>query len=318
MMDGSLTLDSLVGEGSTFKALIQSELIQAKQYDEDIKLINFEELSIAIFIEHDQIRRVLRNQLHSWKAKSFLIQSMDHFYEQIKHSKLDFAIMDYELFNQELEQQFKEHNIRAIYVIDMLGITDDSFNGCTLTKPILPSTLTEIIINPEVSINKQKQHIAKVDSSQPSLTQENFIPTESDTNNQTKEGQQRVFVVDDNEINLIVGKGILNDLPLIIDSANNGEDILEKLKALPTLDYLPIVLMDCQMPIMDGYTATRLIREGKAGDWLKNAPIIAMTADAMTENRAECKEAGMDDFIGKPFDPKKLKDLVLKWSQKKP
>ena len=74
--------------------------------------------------------------------------------------------------------------------------------------------------------------------------------------------------------------------------------------------------MDCQMPTLDGYTATRLIREGDAGDWLKNTPIIAMTADVMNDNRKECTEAGMNDFIGKPFDPEKLKALIVKWSQK--
>lgn len=129
--------------------------------------------------------------------------------------------------------------------------------------------------------------------------------------------EQSVFVVDDNEINLIVAQGILGSLPIMLDTASNGEDILTKLRALNLQNNLPVILMDCQMPIMDGYTATRLIREGKAGDWLKNAPIIAMTADAMTENKAECEAAGMDDFIGKPFDPEKLKALVSQWSYKK-
>lgn len=325
LMDGALSLDSLIGEGSTFKALIQSELIQGKLYEENNDLVDFEEHSIAIFVKHDQIRRVLRNQLHAWKAKSFLIQNNEHFYEQIKQNKLSLAIIDYQLFNQELDQYLKDQEIRAIYLLSMHRSSNCLFEGSYITKPILPSELKSFILHPEKASIKQERYsnIESPDIANELVTQtnsgnESTTPADSLLENNTDKIEQKVFVVDDNEINLIVGKGILNDLPATIDTADNGEDILEKLKALPTQDYLPVILMDCQMPTMDGYTATRLIREGKAGEWLKDTPIIAMTADAMTENREECKAAGMNDFIGKPFDPEKLKALVKHWSHKKP
>ena len=323
MMDGALTLTSLIGEGSTFKALIQSELIQSKLYNENSGLINFATHSVAIFVEHDQIRRVLRNQLHAWKAKSFLIQNNTHFYEQIKQNKLSLAIIDHQLFDQELDQHLKEQSIRAIYLTTMHRTDEFQFKGSCITTPILPSELESFIAHPDKVNTRQEQDNSLVGSdisngkvTQANLDNESEAPS-SQIESNAENMEQRVYVVDDNEINLIVGKGILNDLPVTIDTAINGEDILDKLRALTTQDYLPVILMDCQMPSMDGYTATRLIREGKAGEWLKNTPIIAMTADAMIENRAECEAAGMNDFIGKPFDPEKLKALVMQWSHKK-
>ena len=325
MMNGALSLNSLIGEGSTFKAIIQSEIIQTRLSDEYNKLVNFEEHSIAIFVEHDQIRRVLRNQLHTWKAKSFLIQNIDHFYEQIQENKLSLAIIDYPLFNQDLDQQLKKQGVRVIYLTSMRRANEFKLEGNFITKPILPSELESVITYPDGPLINQEQDSSSIGSDTPiSNTTQASLNNESEAlanpllENNTEKIEQLVFVVDDNEINLIVGKGILNDLPVTIDTAVNGEDILEKLKALASQNSLPVILMDCQMPTMDGYTATRLIREGKAGDWLKDTPIIAMTADAMTENRAECKEAGMNDFIGKPFDPEKLKALVMQWAQKKP
>ena len=324
LMKGALTLNSVVGEGSNFKAFIQSDLVLSKLYDESNNPINFDELSVALFIEHDQIRRVLRNQLHAWKATSTLIQSVDHFYEQIKQNKLSLAIIDHQLFSQELDLKLKEQNIRAVYLKSMFQKNDVMLEANFLTKPILPSKLEFFISHPDQPTTQPEQDNRFIDSNiikrymiQTNLNNENEAHERPNLEGNTEKLEQTVFVVDDNEINLIVGKGILNDLPITIETAVNGEDILKKLKALPIQNVLPVILMDCQMPAMDGYTATRLIRKGEAGDWLKNAPIIAMTADAMTENKAECKEAGMNDFIGKPFDPDTLKALVMKWWQKK-
>jgi CheY-like chemotaxis protein len=193
-----------------------------------------------------------------------------------------------------------------------------------LIKPISPSHILSILS--EYNDPEERKH-GKINLATTPKDSEETIPkseintSEIDTkevsNIQDKQ-PQTVFVVDDNEINRIVGKGILGALPVTIETAINGEDLLEKLQKLSPLTQLPVILMDCQMPILDGYAATRLIREGKAGDWLQNTPIIAMTADAMNENKIECKTAGMDDFIAKPFDPEKLKQLVSQWSNKKP
>ena len=87
---------------------------------------------------------------------------------------------------------------------------------------------------------------------------------------------------------------------------------MEALQALATADY-DVVLMDCEMPEMDGYEATRRIRERPAGTRNPRIPIIAITADAMTGDRDKCLQAGMNDYLAKPVEPQQLADILEKW-----
>jgi CheY-like chemotaxis protein len=107
----------------------------------------------------------------------------------------------------------------------------------------------------------------------------------------------RVLVVEDNKINQMVARGLLSKEGADITMADNGElGVAAVAAARPPFD---VVLMDVQMPVMDGYAATRAIRQELG---LKILPIIAMTANAMASDRAACLDAGMDDHIGKPFE----------------
>ena len=106
----------------------------------------------------------------------------------------------------------------------------------------------------------------------------------------------RLLLVEDNLMNQLVAVGILERAGATVDIANNGEEALDKLRSAP--DAYRLVLMDVQMPVMDGYTATRAIRHELG---LK-LPVIAMTAGVMESERADCLAAGMDDFIPKPLD----------------
>lgn len=115
-----------------------------------------------------------------------------------------------------------------------------------------------------------------------------------------------VLLAEDNEINQEIAIAILNSFGLEVELAENG---LEAVQKIQTNQYA-LVLMDIQMPIMDGYQATRLIRKD---DRFNALPIIAMTANAMNTDRAESLKAGMNEHIGKPFDPEALKRLLGKW-----
>jgi PAS domain S-box-containing protein len=116
----------------------------------------------------------------------------------------------------------------------------------------------------------------------------------------------RVLVVDDNEINREVAVELLRGAGLRVDTADNGREALEMLKAAG----YELVLMDMQMPVMDGVTATGAIR---ANPLWKDIPVIAMTANVMPSYREECRAAGMNDFIPKPIDPSLLWSALLKW-----
>ncbi|MEN9841340.1 MAG: hypothetical protein RL376_1140 [Verrucomicrobiota bacterium] len=115
----------------------------------------------------------------------------------------------------------------------------------------------------------------------------------------------RVLVAEDNLTNQDIIQALLGKLELLVEIANNGE---EAVKAVAERRF-DLVFMDVQMPQMGGYEATRLIRESG----FKALPIIAMTANAMTGDREKCLEAGMDDYISKPFEPKDLVNVLKRW-----
>ncbi|MBK8176045.1 MAG: nitrate- and nitrite sensing domain-containing protein [Rhodospirillales bacterium] len=119
-----------------------------------------------------------------------------------------------------------------------------------------------------------------------------------------------VLLVEDNEFNQQVAREILNGFGVRVDVADNGAIALEKLKA----SLYDAVLMDMQMPVMDGFTATREIRSLGWAD----LPIIAMTANAMQQDRNECLAAGMNDHLAKPIDPQQLASTLARWLRQPP
>ena len=120
--------------------------------------------------------------------------------------------------------------------------------------------------------------------------------------------RKRILLVEDYEGNVIVALTLLQDAGYEVVVASNGKEAIQKLESVP----FDIVLMDVQMPVMDGYTATAVIRKMQAEGLLPPVRIIGMTAHALTGDRQKCLDAGMDDYIPKPFDPDKLEDLLAR------
>ena len=121
---------------------------------------------------------------------------------------------------------------------------------------------------------------------------------------------KHILLVEDNELNAEIGIELLNTFKVIIDLAKNGEECIKILEKMPE-GYYDLILMDIQMPIMDGYEATKIIRSFNN----KNAqiPIIAMTANAFEEDRKHALQLGMNEHLAKPVDIEKLKDVLTKY-----
>jgi len=119
----------------------------------------------------------------------------------------------------------------------------------------------------------------------------------------------RVLLVEDNPVNQGVVSKALSLLGVQSDSAENGEEAVERCRS----ERFDLVFMDCQMPVMDGYEATRQIRESEQLAGRMPVPIVAMTANAMAGDREKCLAAGMDDYIPKPVSISQLKDCLTNW-----
>jgi len=162
-----------------------------------------------------------------------------------------------------------------------------------MTKPVRRSELFHML---SVVLSGEAQHFVR-----PLITRHSI--RELHRRNTT------LLLVEDNIVNRKVALGILKKLGLHVDTATNG---IEALKAMETTPY-DLVLMDVQMPEMDGFEATREIRNPQSPIPNHDVPIIAMTAHAMQGYRDKCLKAGMDDYISKPVNPQSLGDMVTKW-----
>ena len=139
-------------------------------------------------------------------------------------------------------------------------------------------------------------------------------PSFSDLPKESPVRNFRILLAEDSPTNQLVALGMLSKLGFKVDAVANGREAVE---ALRTKDY-DLVLMDVQMPGMDGFEATRLIRSPKGQTKHPQIPILAMTAYAMVGDREECLRAGMDDYIAKPVSPAALATLLKKWIEKSP
>ena len=122
---------------------------------------------------------------------------------------------------------------------------------------------------------------------------------------------KKILLVEDNELNREIAQSVLEGMGFVIDSVEDGAQAVEKLFAVTPGEY-DVVLMDVQMPVMDGLEASRRIRAADS-EYLKNVPIVAMTANAFEEDRKAAIEAGMNEHIAKPIDVDKLKVALRKF-----
>lgn len=122
---------------------------------------------------------------------------------------------------------------------------------------------------------------------------------------------KRALVVEDNPVNQRVAMALLNRLGFQTEAVTNGKEALDKVHA----NHLgfDVILMDCQMPVMDGYETTRYIREWETANGLGRTPVIALTADVLPGTEQNCHESGMDDYLSKPVRKENLREVLERW-----
>ncbi|KEF32471.1 integral membrane sensor hybrid histidine kinase [Marinobacter nitratireducens] len=123
----------------------------------------------------------------------------------------------------------------------------------------------------------------------------------------------KALVVEDNLVNQRVAKAMLTRFGFETHAANNGQEALEHIQTQHS--GFDVILMDCQMPVMDGYETTRLIRDWERSNGQAGTPIIALTADALPGTEVNCRESGMNDYLAKPVRKENLREVLSRWVQ---
>ncbi|WP_435609369.1 response regulator [Pseudomonas knackmussii] len=177
----------------------------------------------------------------------------------------------------------------ALEAASQLSVELDS----VLTKPVTPSTLLEAI-----SVALGKGSLVERRSSERDNAAAEAMAAVSGS---------RVLLVEDNELNQELALELLGEAGMQVVLANNGQEALDRLAVDHAFD---CILMDCQMPVLDGYAATRAIRQVSE---LAELPVIAMTANTLVGDRDEALRAGMNDHIGKPIDPPAMFLTLARW-----
>ncbi|MDR3109470.1 MAG: response regulator [Planctomycetaceae bacterium] len=201
---------------------------------------------------------------------------------------------------------------------DLLFLTENCYDS--ISKPVFTSALFDALMNRFFAINEQRLMDSGVSGSDAAGAMKEFkaemikrqAAKKDENPKQAKSkfaGKIHILVVEDNKINQIVAKNLLTAAGFTSDLATNGIDANE---AIRKQDY-DVVLMDCQMPEMDGYEATDLIRTWELEQGKKRIPIIALTANATKEDIQKCYEAGMDGYCSKPIDPQSLVKQIEYW-----
>ncbi len=312
MMKGSIHVESVPGEGATFWfTAVFGKQPQPARDDTSLAPVGTLMGVRALIVEASAISRgILHAQVSGWGMSTRIADTPDNALDQLRQAvargaPYDIAIIDLGLpgtSSLELARTIKAD--LAIARARMVMLTpvgnhamikearNAGLDAC-LVKPVRQSALYESLVN--VMAGK-----SMADDRQ-NVREEAVV--------QVAGSRGAVLLVEDNLINQAVAIGMLNKLQgYSVVVANHG---IEALDACAKQDF-DLILMDCHMPEMDGYDATRAIRkrEGSTG---KHVPIIALTANAMAQDREECLEAGMDDHMSKPFSRRQMQDMLNRW-----
>ncbi len=311
LMGGEIGVDSTPGTGSTFWFTARLER-STEPWEDKTARTDLHGLRVLIVDDHPANRAVLEHQLAAWHmvsqsavdGPSGLAALRDH----RREAPFDLAILDMQMPGMDgimLARAIRgDPTLAGLRLVLLTSMGQPSTSAETqsvgitacLTKPVRQSHLYDclatVMAGPSVC--------------EPTPAQHDTPPADDITPREMPHGP-RVLVAEDNAVNQKVAARMLAKLGYQSDMVANGAEAVAALRSIP----YPLVLMDCQMPELDGYAATAVIR-GREGH-TRHTPIVAMTAGAMKTDRDRCLAAGMDDYIAKPVRLEELAIVLQRW-----
>ena len=347
LLNGDVTVTSEPGVGSCFEITLLVEKSELSTMM--VPSIDTSKLNILIVDDNKTNREVLRGQLECWGIKVTEAEGGDEALALCEKSftssdtpKFDIALLDMQMpdmSGETLAKNIRKNNnyqtLKLVMMTSMASQGDakhfaaigfsayfskptttlDLFNalavitddGETLKQafPLITKDFTNKLISDSNNVDQKKSKSSN----------KSDLKGDTPVNNWLRE--TRVLLVEDNRINQMVALSVLKNIGLIADVAANGVEAINSLKEAINIKPYTLVIMDCQMPEMDGYEATKRIRGGYAGEENTFIPIIAMTANAMQGDKEKCINAGMDDYLSKPINPESVHEKLILWTNKK-
>jgi len=310
MMGGDIGVTSVQGQGALFYFTIplynaQMPSLPSRQCAEHIDL---QGLSVLVIGDSNDSVEIIGNYLVAWGMQSTRINHSQvsrvvSIQGDVTGTLYDVVIVDttMEQDGKDLVRTIKQHStlskskIIVLSYDERIGQQADSADGYLL-KPVKQSQLFDCIAG----------SMSRIPQMQLST---NVVEVATTVSEAMKETGIKILLAEDNKANQKLAMLLLTKLGYQVQLAMNGQ---EAVAAVRQGSY-DLILMDCQMPEMDGFEATVQIRQLETSTG-KHIPIIAMTANAMQGDREKCLAVGMDDYISKPINPKQLKQILERWS----
>jgi PAS domain S-box-containing protein len=302
LMGGDISVQSRPDQGSTFAFTARFGIAETTDQPQNNSMPSG--LRVLIVDDNAAAREVYSETLRAMRLETVAVDSASAAIQTLETQNFDAALIDWQMPDMdglELTQRIRENLktstlpivLMTAYGHEELADKTQTLNvSACLEKPIKPSPLLEaLLVAVGMETHQKRQLSTSEGSAELSLL------------------GVRILLTEDNQLNQRLATEILCDAGAKLDIANNGKEAID---ALQSSSY-DLVLMDVQMPIMDGFEATRHIRKHELNEHI---PIIAMTANAMESDRQACLQAGMDDFLTKPINAIKLLKLAAQYASR--
>jgi signal transduction histidine kinase/CheY-like chemotaxis protein len=297
LMGGALDLESKVGDGSIFKILLPLKIVGERRATVEIAA---KSLRMLVVESNLTARSFLTNVLQSWGHTVSGVSSGNEALDLLRNAETPFDVVMVSGSLPVLEGLDAAMQIRH----------DPRHSNCRLLlmtagKPIAGGKAN--VFDGQINKPIRRERLAQIIGIQPSrhvADRRTALKPASSLN---------VLLAEDNQVNQMVAIRLLQSRGHKVTAVNNGLEAVEAVKA----GSFDLVLMDCQMPVMDGYEATQSIRLHEKENKLPRMPIIALTANALVGEDKLCYLAGMDDYLSKPVRPESMGAMLAKWNRVK-
>ncbi len=304
LMGGAITVESVEGQGTTF-----TFTLRVKVSEESVRtyvhhnMAGSEGKKVLVIDDNSTNRSILKNQMEQWNLVPTLASSGDEALQILSEgATFDLVVTDMQMPDMDgmqLAKAIRKQHL-AVPIILLSSVGDESHKSHTelfssvLTKPVRQATLHKHVL---IQLKQQDKPFVEEQASKKIFSIE-FA----------KKYPLNILIAEDNPVNQKLAERVLTKLGYTPAKALNGKEAVD---AVQQKNY-DIILMDVQMPIMDGLEATQNIRRMK----LRQPIIIAVTANAMQGDKEICLAAGMDDYISKPIKVEELVKVIEKWAEK--